>query len=61
MNKIKFVGDKSQFIDGIPSRDLSEAEFNALSDQLKEAAIASGLYKVEAVAEPKKKTKKVME
>lgn len=61
MKNLKFIGSEGQFIDGIPNRDLSEAEFNALSDQLKEAAIASGLYKIETVAEPKKKTEKVME
>lgn len=45
-NKIKFVGKDNEFLDGIPNRDLTEAEWDALSKEQKKIAVDSGLYQV---------------
>lgn len=60
---IKFLGNESQYFDGIPNRDLTQEEWNGLTVELQNKAVASGLYKVpQAVAAtPSKKTDKVEE
>lgn len=53
---IKFT-NKGEYIDGIPDRDLTDAEWNALTQELKEKALACGLYQAQSeAAAPKKKT-----
>ena len=50
--KIKYIG-KGSSIPNVPARDMSEAEFEALSGDLKAAALASGLYEIEKLEKPK--------
>lgn len=40
----KYVGDGT-YLPGVPARDLSKDEFDALSDEQKETLKQSGLYK----------------
>lgn len=47
---IKFKGDGSAEIIGIPARDLSESDWNELTDSQRAHALASGLYEVVAPA-----------
>lgn len=44
---IKYKGIKA-FIQGIPARDLTDVEWNALSKEQQKAAIESGLYELPA-------------
>jgi len=48
MTKYKFLG--GGFIQGIPARDLTEDEFNALTDGQKEQVRKSGLYELNKVS-----------
>lgn len=50
--KIKFVGSDSQFITGVPKRDMTDAEFKALPEDLQKAAYSTGLY-VDDSSQPK--------
>ena len=50
---IKFLGDGSAEIIGIPARDLTVEDWDALAPEQQAHALASGLYKaVEAVVAP---------
>ncbi len=55
---VKFKGDGRQFFYGIPTRDLTDEEWQALTADDRKAALASGLYEkveekpVKAKAEP---------
>jgi len=51
MTKYKFLG--GGFIQGIPARDLTEDEFNALTDGQKEQVRKSGLYELNKVSSKK--------
>lgn len=51
-------GTPLAWIDGIPARDLTQAEWDALPPEKREEAIASGLYRV---AETKKSVKQTEE
>ncbi len=42
----KFGHPRYEFLNGIPARDLSDDEFDALSDEQRESLMASDLYKV---------------
>ncbi len=53
----KYLGDGFSFIPGVPTRDLSEADFKALSPELRDDCLKSGLY----VAEVTKKSVSVTE
>lgn len=54
-----YTGNGSQFIAGVPARDLTEAEFNALPQEQQDACIKSGLYALPA--QPTKKVTKTEE
>ena len=43
---VKFIGENNQYLDGVPARDLTQEEWEALSAEKQSRAIASGLYKV---------------
>lgn len=49
--KYIYVG-KSSYIDGIPARDLSDAEFDALPVEKQKAVKTCGLYKPVSEAKP---------
>jgi hypothetical protein len=49
----KYTGDGSQFIAGVPARDLTDSEFKALDVKLQKQCLESGLYV--APATPNKK------
>jgi len=51
MAKITYSG--KNFIQGIPARDLTQEEWDALPDEVKELAVSSGVYKVESKPAPK--------
>lgn len=57
---IIYTGQNGEFIEGIPSRTLTEEEWEALPDHLKAQALATGLYEPEEVkkAAPGSTTKK---
>jgi len=40
----KYIGGGYQFISGVPTRDLTEEEYKALSEEQKTECLASGLY-----------------
>ncbi len=40
----KYTGDGSQFIAGVPARDLTDSEFKALDVNLQKQCLESGLY-----------------
>jgi len=42
----RFAGDGSMFFGGIPARDLSRAEWDAIPGAVREAALATGLYTI---------------
>lgn len=42
----RFAGDGSVFFGGIPARDLSRAEWDAIPGAVREAALATGLYTI---------------
>ncbi len=46
MSVYKWVGpeDRSKYVPGVPARDLSEDEYNALSKEQQKAVNDSGLY-----------------
>jgi hypothetical protein len=45
--KARFKGDGSEFLNGVPARDLSDDEYDALSDEQKAAVLGSTqLYSV---------------
>ncbi len=43
---VRFVGDGSAYLPGVPMRDMTVEEWSALPDALRTAASASGLYEV---------------
>lgn len=53
----KYTG-KGAFLPGIPARDLTDDEWNALSADDKKAAERSGLYQSPPTKEPVKEEKK---
>lgn len=46
-----FRGDRNHFVDGVPARNLSEADWAALTDEAREEATASNLYEVRSDSE----------
>jgi hypothetical protein len=44
---VRFSGDGSVFVQGVPTRDMSAQEWLELPDALKEAAIETGMYYAE--------------
>lgn len=46
-----FRGDRNHFIDGVPARSLTDADWAALTDADRNNALASGLYEVRDDAE----------
>lgn len=42
--KYTYNGDGTQFVMGVPARDLSSAEFEALPQEQQEECLLSGLY-----------------
>ena len=42
----QYTGDKTQYIHGIPMRDVTREEWDALNAELKHKALESGLYEV---------------
>lgn len=42
----RFAGDGSMFFGGVPARNLSRAEWDAIPDRVREAALATGLYTI---------------
>ena len=43
---VKYLGDGSQYIEGVPARALTRAEWDALRANLRALALATGLYAV---------------
>lgn len=43
---VRYVGNGSSFVIGVPQKDLSEEEWTELSEQVKELAISSGVYQI---------------
>lgn len=41
---ILYLGDGTEFVPGIPARDLTEDEWAALGEEAQAFALASGLY-----------------
>jgi sugar/nucleoside kinase (ribokinase family) len=54
----RYQGDGSQFVSGVPARDLTRAEYDALSDEQREAVLTTRdsagalLYDVEGEDQP---------
>ena len=48
----KYQSDGTAFIAGVPARDLTDAEFEALPKEQKEECIKSGLYAPEGLSDP---------
>jgi hypothetical protein len=43
---IRYLGDGSAYVEGIPARDLTRDEWDRLRADLRERALATGLYAV---------------
>lgn len=56
MAGVSYTGDGTEFVNGVPARDLEAAEWDALDDEQQQAAIDSGLYEVEGAAKSRKPT-----
>lgn len=41
---VRYTGDGTQYLEGVPIRDLTPDEWQALSDATRALALASGLY-----------------
>lgn len=41
---VRYLGDGSQYIEGVPARDLTREEWERLRPDLRERALATGLY-----------------
>jgi hypothetical protein len=54
--KVEFVGGKGEFINGVPARDLSTAEWEGLTAEQRQACLSTRLYKIEAGKPAKGKT-----
>jgi hypothetical protein len=52
-----YKGKDGQHVDGVPARDLTEQEFEALSDEQQKACIDSGLYVAQSPVAEKKAVK----
>jgi hypothetical protein len=57
MKKYIYQGKDGQNVSGVPARDLTEDEFEALSDEQKNACIDSGLYVAQSPVADKKAVK----
>jgi hypothetical protein len=55
--KAKYVGDGSEFLNGVPARDLTDEDWNRLTEEQQDAVINSRIY-ARAEVEPKGKGKK---
>jgi hypothetical protein len=55
---IKYKGDGSQYVPGVPARDLTTDEFKALSQEQQKAVLESGLYEMPVNQKPKEVAKK---
>ena len=53
IEKVIFKGGNTLFMNGIPARDLSPSEWESVDPDLKQAAIAIGLYEVIEVSSKK--------
>lgn len=43
----KIIYNGKNFVQGIPARDLTQEEWDALPEELKDLAVSSGIYKIE--------------
>ena len=59
MNKIKYVGDGG-FILGVPTRNLTQEDFDAFDKDTQALILASGLYEI-TIDKPAKASKKESE
>jgi len=56
---MKYKGDGTQSIPGVPMRDLTPAEWDNLSEQQKEECLKTDLYQAAKVAPKKEKETKL--
>lgn len=48
--KARYTGDGSEYLNGIPARNLSDEEYEALDREQKHAVRTSGLYEIKSEA-----------
>lgn len=47
---VRYLGQGKAFLSGVPARDMTLDEWEALDEDLRKVALALGLYKIETVS-----------
>lgn len=50
--RVRYVGDGSAWVNGVPARDLTHEEWTALTDEQRKTCLSTNLYEVTGASAP---------